>query len=111
MVRLLHKRGRSKGAPTPRNSAEKQILLSRGPLVSLLLILLAAAAGCSHDPNVRKQKYYKSGLAYMKQGKLSEATIQFRNALQIDPQYADAETMLGKADIELKLYPEGLQAD
>ena len=42
----------------------------------------------------------------MKQGKLSEATIQFRNALKIDPHYADAQTMLGKADLELKLYPE-----
>jgi tetratricopeptide (TPR) repeat protein len=107
LVRLLHhKRGRSKVAPMRRNSAGKQILLSRGPLVSLLLIFIVTAVGCNQDPNVRKQKYYKSGLAYIKQGKLSEATIQFRNALQIDPQYADAETMLGKADIELKLYPE-----
>ena len=59
MVRLLHKRGRGKVAPTQGNSQGNPVLLSRGPIVSLLLILSVAAVGCSHDPNVQKQKYYQ----------------------------------------------------
>src|SRR5690348_14918326 len=58
------------------------------------LFLLAA---CSRDPNVRKQKYLESGNRYYDAGKYSAAAIQYQNAIQIDPRFADAHFKLAQA--------------
>src|SRR5229473_1927499 len=58
-----------------------------------VLLLISAAAilvGCSHDPNVRKQKYLESGNKYFERGQYREAAIEYQNAIQIDKLYADA---------------------
>src|SRR5215467_9057495 len=57
-----------------------------------LCLLLAAlvVAGCSRDPNVRKQKFVAQGDAYFKEGKYPEAQISYARALQIDPRYTVA---------------------
>src|SRR6266403_3682554 len=47
-------------------------------------------AGCSRDPNVRKQQYVAQGDAYFKEGKYPEAQISYTRALQIDPRYVVA---------------------
>ena len=54
----------------------------------ILGFLAAFVTGCSRDPNVRKQKYLESGERYFAKGKYREAAIQFANAVQIDPQFA-----------------------
>lgn len=59
-------------------------------------------AGCSHDPNVRKQKYLESGERYFAKGEYSAASIQFRSALQVDPQFAAAHYQLARAASKLK---------
>ena len=59
----------------------------------ILAILLVS---CSRDPNVRKQKYYESGQRYFAKGKYQEALIQFSNAVQVDPRYADAHYELAQ---------------
>ena len=54
--------------------------------VALVLGLVAALlTACSHDPNVRKQKYFESGERYYAKGKYREAIIQYRNAVDVDP--------------------------
>jgi tetratricopeptide (TPR) repeat protein len=64
----------------------------------ILCILLAAMlAACSRDPNVRKQKYLTSGQQYFEQGDFRSAAIQFTNAVQIDPQFAEAHYQLARA--------------
>jgi tetratricopeptide (TPR) repeat protein len=63
---------------------------------TFLLALLICAAGCSRDPNVRKQKYMESGNKYYEQGKFAEAAIQFANAVQVDPNFADAHYRLAE---------------
>lgn len=60
----------------------------------LLFLLTAAILGCSHDPNVRKQKYLESGNKYFQRGKYREASIEYQNAIQIDKGYADAHYQL-----------------
>jgi tetratricopeptide (TPR) repeat protein len=55
---------------------------------------MVASAGCSRDPQVRKQRYFDKGTAYFQQAKYREATIEFENALQIDPKFADAHYQL-----------------
>lgn len=94
---------------------------------SALLVLVAVIvllAGCSRDPEVRKKKYFDSGVRYFEQAKYNEAGIEFSNAVKIDPNYAEAhyklaQTMLrtgsfGNAFASLsrvvELQPQNIQA-
>src|ERR1700685_280372 len=70
--------------------------------LSLLILALAFLAGCSRDPNVRKVKYLNSGEKYLSKGKLNEAIIEFRNALEIDPRYAAAHYQLARAYVSFR---------
>jgi tetratricopeptide (TPR) repeat protein len=65
-----------------------------GCLFSILLI--AGLAGCSRDPEVRKRNYLNKGNAYFERAKYSEAMIEYQNAIQIDPKFADAHYGLAK---------------
>lgn len=69
-----------------------------------IVLILAFTAGCSRDPNVRKQKYLKSGNEYMEQGKYREAVIQFANAIKIDRGYAPAHYGIAQAYMRLQLW-------
>ena len=64
-------------------------------------------AGCSRDPNVRKQRYLESGEKYMAKAKYREASIQFLNALHLDPRFAEAHYQLAECDFKLGLLREG----
>jgi tetratricopeptide (TPR) repeat protein len=59
-------------------------------------------AGCSSDPSTRKHAYLTSGDKYYQFGKYQEAVIQFRNALQIDPRFAEAHWQLARAYMKLQ---------
>src|SRR5882672_10880770 len=59
-------------------------------LIASLLAASLILAGCSRDPNVRKQKFVAQGDAYFKDGKYPEAQISYTRALQIDPRYVVA---------------------
>src|SRR5580693_2296703 len=67
--------------------------------VAVLVVL--SLAGCSTNPNVRKTKYLSSGKDYARHGKYSEAVIQFRNAIDIDPKFAAAHLELARAYLNL----------
>jgi tetratricopeptide (TPR) repeat protein len=69
-----------------------------GTLTFLAIVMLA---GCSLDPQKGKVKYLESGNRYMKAGKYQEASIQFRNAIKLDPRFAEAYYQLAQADISL----------
>ena len=72
--------------------------------VCLLLAIAIATSltSCSRDPNVRKVKYFESGQRYLDKGKYREAFIQFSNAVQVDPTYADAHYRLAQACLRLE---------
>lgn len=63
-------------------------------LLPLILTASIFVLGCSHDPNVRKQKYLQSGNKYFERGKYREAALEYQNAIQIDNRYADAHYQL-----------------
>src|SRR5664279_3852591 len=65
--------------------------------VAVMCVLLGSLAGCSRDPNVRKQKYMESGQRYFDKGQYREAEIQFQNAVQTDSRYAEAHYKLALA--------------
>lgn len=68
----------------------------------LLCSLIAAVlTGCSRDPNIRKQKYLASGDGYFKENKFREAAIQYANAIQVDPRFAQAHYQLGETYLKL----------
>jgi len=75
-------------------------------LVGAIAILLS---GCSHDPNVRKQKYLESGERYLEKGKYPEAIIQFANAVQVDPRFAEAHYQLGRAYLKTQDWAHAYQ--
>jgi len=60
--------------------------------------VLAAAilAGCSRDPEVQKKKHFDRGVSYFQAGKYREAAIEYQNAIQIDPKYAQAHYELAQ---------------
>ena len=75
--------------------------------VALLLatILCGFFTSCSRDPNVRKQKYLESGKRYYEKAKYREAVIQFSNALQVDPRFAEAHYQLAQSYLKLGAFP------
>jgi tetratricopeptide (TPR) repeat protein len=76
-------------------------------LCSLLAVVLT---GCTRDPNVRKQKYFASGQRFFADAKYREAIIQFSNAVQTDPRFAEAYYQLAQTYLKLgdsnRAYPE-----
>jgi tetratricopeptide (TPR) repeat protein len=79
---------------------------SNRPLFFSLAVCAALLSSCSRDPNVRKQKYFQSGQRYFEKGKYDEASIEFLNAVKIDPNYAEAHHQLAESYLKLQK-PEG----
>lgn len=74
----------------------------------LLLVLLAAVvslSGCS-DPEQTKAEHLKRGEEYLKELKYTEASLEFRNALQLDEKSAPAHWGLARAYEGLQRFPE-----
>ena len=67
---------------------------------ALLLALLLSS--CSRNPQARRQKYFQSGQRYFEKGKYSEAAIEFINAVNIDPNYAEAHHQLAESYLRLQ---------
>jgi tetratricopeptide (TPR) repeat protein len=71
-----------------------------------LMILLACwmLVGCSRDPVARRQEYMDSGTRFFKEAKYQEAAIQFQNALQADPRYAEGHYQLAQCYLKLQIW-------
>jgi cellulose synthase operon protein C len=64
-------------------------------------LLPALFTGCNRDPNVKKQKFFDSAEKYFAEGKYREAAIQYANATQIDPRFAQAHYQLAQTYLKL----------
>lgn len=73
----------------------------RGAMGCVACVVLGAATGCHHDPNVQKQKYLESGKRYAAESKYKEAAIQFSNALKVDHNFAEAHYQLGTVYLKM----------
>ncbi len=79
---------------------------------ALLLTLLIAAtlsAGCS-NPEQEKAEYLNRGDAFLKEKKFQEASIEFRNALQLDDRLAAAHWGLARSYEGLQRFPEAFES-
>jgi cellulose synthase operon protein C len=77
--------------------------------LQILVFLILFFAGCSRDPNVRKQKYLESGERYFAKAEYPAASIQFRNALQVDPQFPAAHYQLARTYLKLQDWDNAFQ--
>lgn len=76
--------------------------------ISVFCLLLAAViflAGCTNSEQA-KAEHVARGEAYLKDEKYQEASLEFRNALQIDEQLATAHWGLARAYEGLERFPE-----
>ncbi len=76
--------------------------------ISLFCLLLAAVvflAGCT-NPEKAKAEHVAKGEAYLKDSKFQEASLEFRNAIQIDDKFTAAHWGLARAFEGLERFPE-----
>jgi Flp pilus assembly protein TadD len=66
-------------------------------VLSALVLSALTLTGCSKDPEVAKREFMESGDRYVAEGKMSEAIIEYRNAVQQDPLYGEARVKLAAA--------------
>ena len=63
----------------------------------LVLVVGIAVGACGKDPEVAKREFLKNGQQYATSGKLKEAIIEYRNAIQQDPRFGEARLALAGA--------------
>jgi tetratricopeptide (TPR) repeat protein len=78
-------------------------------VVSFSILFGALFAGCGSIEQ-RRQKYFEKGKSYFEQEKYKEAQIEFKNALQIDPKFAEGYYELGKTFLKLQKLREAFGA-
>jgi tetratricopeptide (TPR) repeat protein len=66
-----------------------------------VLAACLAVAGCGQNPDVAKRDFVKNGDAYVAQGKLNEAAIEYRNAVQLDARYGEARFKLAQTALKI----------
>jgi Tfp pilus assembly protein PilF len=66
-------------------------------VIAMSVSLLFSA--CARDPQKAKAKYLAEGQKYMKRGQYGDASVEFRNALRLDPRFVDAYYQLAQADL------------
>src|SRR3954468_17254428 len=68
----------------------------RAVYLAALLIMTLALSACNNT-EVAKAEHVRRGEAFLKDKKFQEATIEFRNAIQLDDRYASAHWGLARA--------------
>ncbi len=66
-------------------------------LLALLLVAVAFATAACSNPEETKAEHLKRGEAYLTEKKFQEASLEFRNAAQIDDKLAQAHWGLARA--------------
>ena len=77
-------------------SVSPKVSSRKGSLWLGAVLAIGALAGCWRSPQVVKQRDFDKGNAYFLQGKYSAAEIELQNAIQIDPQFAQAHYVLAQ---------------
>jgi tetratricopeptide (TPR) repeat protein len=69
-------------------------------LIPTIALCLAGLCGCRLHSKNEKYKLVSDGEAYFAAGKFAEACLTYREALQIDPNFADAHSKLAKCYVK-----------
>ena len=79
-------------------------------LMGIGLVILLALAGCSSKED-KKQSHFTQGKEYFDKGEFKAAKIELKNAIQIDPKFAESYYLLGMVEygnMNLKACKESL---
>lgn len=68
-------------------------------LLTALSAMLFFLSSCARNPENAKMKFLESGKKFMDRGEYSSAAIEFRNALKVDPRFAEAYYQLAQAEL------------
>jgi tetratricopeptide (TPR) repeat protein len=71
---------------------------------------LLALSGCWRDPAVKKQNHVEKGDGYFAQQRYTDAALEYKKALELDPQSADTCYKLGMSYSRLGHWPEAAQS-
>jgi tetratricopeptide (TPR) repeat protein len=74
-----------------------------------VLLCLCVPTGCKRDPQAQRKRFADRASSYFQQGKYREAAIEYENALQIDPKFADAHYGLAQCLLKLSNLRGGYQ--
>lgn len=66
-------------------------------LAAIGLAILIMSPACARDPQARKQRSFEKGEAFFAARRYADASIEYRKALQIDPQFGRARLRLAEA--------------
>ena len=80
----------------------------RTSIFCLVLAAVISLAGCT-NPEKAKAEHLAKGEAYLKDSRYQEASLEFRNAIQIDDKLAAAHWGLARSFEELDRFPEMLE--
>src|SRR5215831_3457856 len=89
-------------------NTKRRKLLYYSTLLSLLLATAVCLGGCT-NPAKAKAEHLSKGEAYLKDSRFQEASLEFRNALQIDDNLAAAHWGLARAYEGLQRFPEMIE--
>ena len=67
--------------------------------VLIFLVLVVAILSACSGPNEKKMRFYSKAKGFMDKGDLVKAGLELKNAVQIDPKYADAHYLLGQVEL------------
>src|ERR1700728_4028130 len=76
-----------------------KVARNRVTLAMALVFACLLLFSCSRNPQKAKAKYLAEGQKYMKKGQYGDASVEFRNALRLDPRFVDAYYQLAQADL------------
>ncbi len=72
-------------------------------IYTILLMLSPALISCS-TPEEKKIEFYDKGIALYEKGDFTRALLEFKNAIQVAPEFIDAYYMAGMTSLEEKEY-------
>ena len=65
-------------------------------LLAFALLHGVLPVACNRDPGARKQKFYTNAIELLKKGQGKRAELELRNALEIDPNFVEADNLLAE---------------
>ena len=79
-------------------------------IVLILFVFLSVTGFFFKSDDEKKADHYNKGKVFIEEGDLKSAELELRNAIQIDPEYADAYLLLGETLLKLGNAQEAFQA-
>ena len=83
----------------------RETMMNRLPLAVAVVLAAALAGGCSKDPQKQSREFVASGDRYTAEKKYKEAVLEYRNAVQADPQSGEARLKLAGAYVQVEDAP------